>query len=351
VTAQSAERFPPIETSVWRKAVAPFQKSDLRLSLWQLVNSVCPFFILWYLAYLSLSVSYLLALPLAMLAGLFAVRIFIIFHDCCHGSFFKARWANDLTGYFTGIITFTPYYNWRQTHAIHHATSGDLDRRGVGDIWTLTYEEYQKLPRWQQIGYRIYRNPFVIFGIGPFVDFVIIQRLPASHAAATTREKASVHITTLILLAIGVGMSFTIGLGAYLAIQIPVIVTASTVGVWLFYVQHQYENTYWEHHENWDFAQASLYGSSFYKLPRLLQWFSGNIGFHHIHHLSPRIPNYKLEECYKSSELFQRVEPLTLKSSLKSLFVRVWDEDRHKMMGYHKNDEETETKGTPAPNA
>lgn len=339
MTAQTAERFPRIETSVWKKAVAPFQKSDLRLSLWQLVNSVCPFFILWYLAYASLNVSYLLALPLAMLAGLFAVRIFIIFHDCCHGSFFKARWANDMTGFLTGIITFTPYYNWRQTHAIHHATSGDLDRRGVGDIWTLTYEEYQKLPGWQQVGYRIYRNPFVIFGIGPFVDFVIIQRLPASHAAATLREKASVHITSLILLAIGIAMSFTIGLGAYLAIQIPVIVTASTVGVWLFYVQHQYENTYWEHHENWDFAQASLYGSSFYKLPRILQWFSGNIGFHHIHHLSPRIPNYKLEDCYKSDELFQRVEPLTLKSSLKSLFVRVWDEDRHKMMGYYKDAE------------
>ena len=337
MTAQTAERFPRIETSVWKKAVAPFQKSDLRLSLWQLVNSVCPFFILWYLAYASLSISYLLTLVFAALAGLFAVRIFIIFHDACHGSFFKARWANDLTGLLTGIVVFTPYYNWRQTHAIHHATSGDLDRRGVGDIWTLTHDEYEKLSRWQQIGYRIYRNPLIMFGIGPIVDFVIIQRLPASHEAATTREKMSVHLTSLALLGIVVGMSFTIGLGAYVAVQLPVLMTATTVGVWLFYVQHQYENTYWEHHENWDFAQASLYGSSFYKLPRLLQWFSGNIGFHHIHHLSPRIPNYKLEECYKSDELFQRVEPLTLKSSLKSLFVRVWDEDRNKMIGYHKD--------------
>ncbi len=339
MTADAAERFPRIETAIWRRAVAPFQKSDLRLSLWQLVNSVCPFFVLWYLAYVSLGVSYLLTLAFAALAGMFAVRIFIIFHDACHGSFFKARWANDLTGLLTGIVVFTPYYNWRQTHAIHHATSGDLDRRGVGDIWTLTIEEYEKLPRWQQLGYRIYRNPIVMFGIGPIVDFVIIQRLPASHAAATPREKQSVHLTSLALLAIVIAMSFTIGFWSYVAVQLPVLLVATTMGVWLFYVQHQYENTYWEHHENWDFAQASLYGSSYYKLPRILQWFSGNIGFHHIHHLSPRIPNYKLEDCYRSDELFQRVEPLTLKTSLKSLFVRVWDEDRHKMIGYHKTEE------------
>ena len=338
-TLSPAEKFPKIEKSVWTSAVKPFMSSDLRASLWQLVNSICPFFILWYVAYRALEISIWASLPFSMLAGLFAVRIFIIFHDVGHGSFFKQRWANDLVGTLTGLIVFTPYYSWRQAHAIHHATSGDLDHRGVGDIWTLTRAEYDKLPTWKRIAYRLYRNPVVIFGFGPVIDFVVLQRLPIFNSAASSREKWSLHGTNLALAGIFFGMWGTIGLAPYIAVQLPVIMVASGVGVWMFYVQHQYENTYWEYHDKWDFAQASLYGSSFYMLPKPLQWFTGNIGFHHIHHLAPKIPNYKLEECHKSHELFQSVEPMTLKTSLKSLFVRLWDEDRARMIGYHAPDE------------
>jgi omega-6 fatty acid desaturase (delta-12 desaturase) len=320
----------------WRQAVAGFQQSDWHISVWQLINSIGPYFILWYLAFRSLGVSYWLTLLFAVGAALFVLRIFIIFHDAGHGSFFKSRKVNDITGIITGILTFTPYYAWRHSHAIHHATAGDLDHRGVGDVWTLTYDEYHALPLWQRALYRVYRNPFVIFVIGPTIDFVVLQRIPRMSAAAKRREKNSIHVTNLALLTIAAVMSLLIGLKAYILVQLPIIAVASSLGVWLFYVQHQYENVYWERHENWDFATAALFGSSFYKLPKLLQWFTGNIGFHHIHHLSPRIPNYKLETCHEQNPVFQQVEPLTLRTSLKSLRIRLWDEDRHRVIGYHK---------------
>ncbi len=329
---------PPNAKSVpWQQAVAKYQQSDIRRSVWQMFNTITPYFILWYLAYRSLEVSYLLTLPITFLAALFVFRIFIIFHDCGHGSFFKSKKWNDTVGFLTGIITFTPYYAWRHSHAVHHASSGDLDRRGVGDVWTMTYEEYQQQPRMTRIAYRLYRNPFVIFVVGPTIDFVILQRLPSVNASEKPREKNSVHITNLILLGIFLGMGFTIGFKEYILVQLPVIAFASSIGVWFFYVQHQYENVYWERHENWDYATAALHGSSYYELPKILQWFSGNIGFHHIHHLSPRIPNYKLEECHEQNEIFQ-VEPLTLRTSLKSLHIRLYDEDRHKMIGYNRDD-------------
>ncbi|HEX2908585.1 MAG TPA: fatty acid desaturase [Phototrophicaceae bacterium] len=327
--------LPQTQKLPWQQVVVRYQQSDLRRSLWQMVNSIAPYFILWYLAYRSLEISYWLTLPLTLLAALFVMRVFIIFHDCGHGSFFKSKKANDFVGVFTGIITFTPYYAWRHSHAIHHATSGDLDRRGIGDVWTLTYEEYQKRPRLQQFFYRLYRNPFMIFVVGPTIDFVVLQRLPYMNKSAKAREKNSVHVTNLALLGVAVVLSLTIGFKAYVLVQLPIIAFASSLGVWLFYVQHQYENVYWERHENWDYATAALYGSSFYKLPKVLQWFTGNIGFHHIHHLSPRIPNYQLEACHNENPIFHEIEPLTLRTSLKSLWVRVWDEDRHKMIGYH----------------
>lgn len=327
----------PAKSLPWKQAVKDYQQSDLRISLWQMLNTIGPYFILWYLAYRSLEIHYGLTLVLAFIAGMFAFRTFIIFHDCGHGSFFKSQRANDIVGFLTGILTFTPYYAWRHSHAVHHASSGDLDRRGVGDVWTLTYEEYKTLPRWKRIGYRLYRNPFVIFVIGPTIDFVVLQRLPSVNASEKPREKNSVHITNAILLGIFLVMGFAIGFREYIAVQLPIIAFASSMGVWFFYVQHQFEDAYWERHENWDFASAALHGSSYYELPKLLQWFSGNIGFHHIHHLSPRIPNYKLEECHKTNEIFQ-VKPLTLKTSLKSLRIRLYDEDRHKMIGYHAHE-------------
>lgn len=319
----------------WQQAVKPYQQSDLRTSLWQLLTSVAPYFVFSYLAYRALEVSYLLTLVLALLAAGFVMRCFIIFHDCGHGSFFKSRQANDFVGTLMGFITLTPYFAWRHSHAIHHATSGDLDHRGIGDVWTLTYEEYQKLPLLTKIGYRLYRNPLVTFVIGPTLEFIVINRFPSFNAAEKPRERNSVWLTNIVIVLFMLIISWAIGFENYLKVQLPIVAFAASAGVWMFYVQHQYENAYWERHENWDFATAAIQGSSYYKLPKLLQWFSGNIGFHHIHHLSPRIPNYNLEECHNENPMFQEAVTLTLATSLKSLRVRLWDEDRHKMMGYH----------------
>ena len=316
----------------WRNLVAPFQRADTRRSVWQLLNSAVPYAVLWYLMYLSLSMSYWLTLALSVLAAGFMVRLFIIFHDCAHGSFFASRRANEAVGIFTGIVTFTAYYDWRHSHAVHHATAGDLDRRGMGDILTMTVDEYLNAPRWKRLIYRVYRCPPVLLGIGPSFLFLIVQRFPIR--VAGKRERNSVLWTDLALLLIVVAAALTIGWQAYLLIQIPIMVIGGAAGVWLFYIQHQFEGVYWERHEKWDFVAAALQGSSFYKLPRILQWFSGNIGFHHIHHLSPRIPNYNLEPCYNSSPFFQAVKPITVLSSLKSLKLRLWDERSHQLVGF-----------------
>ena len=252
----TASPTPNAKDMPWREAVAKYQYSDFRRSAWQMLNTIGPYFILWYLAYRSLDVSYLLTLFFAFWAALFGFRTFIIFHDCGHGSFFKSRKWNNTVGVITGIITFTPYFAWRHSHAIHHASSGDLDRRGIGDVWTLTKAEYDKMPTWKKIGYRIYRNPFFIFIVGPAIDFVVLQRLPYVNVSEKAREKNSVVYTNLALLAILIIMSLTIGFWQYIAVQLPIIAIASSFGVWFFYVQHQYENAYWERHENWDFADG-----------------------------------------------------------------------------------------------
>lgn len=332
MSSKSATRQPGAGHSSWRQAVAGFQSPDLRRSVWQLLDTFIPYIVLWILMVRSLEVSYWLTLALAVPAAGFLVRIFIFFHDCGHGSFFKSQRANDILGIITGILTFTPYYSWRHAHAIHHATAGDLDRRGVGDIWTLTVQEYLTAPAWKRIAYRVFRFPLVTFLIGPTVVFLILQRLPIGDKAP--RERLSVWATNLALLGVAAAMSLTIGLKAYVLIQLPVMILAGMAGVWLFYVQHQFEGAYWERHANWDFATAALQGASFYKLPRVLQWFSGNIGFHHIHHLSPKIPNYKLQACFEANPIFQQVRPITLASSLKSLGLHLWDEENRRLVGF-----------------
>ena len=300
--------------------------------VWQLVNTLVPYTALWCLMYLSLRVSWWLALPLAVLAAGFLVRVFIIFHDCGHGSFLPSRRANDILGFITGVLTFTPYYHWRWEHALHHATSGDLDRRGTGDVWTLTVQEYLEASRWKRFAYRLARNPLVLFGLAPLFMFLIKMRLPAAEAGR--RERHSVAWTNLALVGVAACLSWLFGLKAYLLLQTLIIMVAGTAGLWLFYVQHQFEGVYWKRGADWDYALAALKGSSFYKLPKVLQWFSGNIGFHHIHHLSPRIPNYHLEKCHRAEPLFQTVKPVTLFASLKSLTFRLWDEQRQKLVGY-----------------
>ena len=321
------------ETAAWKKIVAKYQQPSRGRGTWQIINSLVPYAALWYLIYLSLAVSWWIVLPLAILAGGFLVRLFIIHHDCGHGSFFRSRKANDTWGFITGVLTLTPYQLWRWEHAMHHSASGDLDRRGLGSVWTLTVQEYLEASRWKRFAYRLARNPFVLFLIAPFYLFVIQQRF--SSKGASRRESHSVYQTNLAILGVAMVLSLIFGLKAYLLIQLTMIIVAGSAGVWLFYVQHQFEGAYWQRHEKWDYLSAALQGSSFYKLPKILQWFSGNIGFHHIHHLSPRIPNYNLERCHKAEPLFQTVPPVTLFSSLKSLTFRLWDEERHRLVGFN----------------
>jgi len=312
--------------------VARFQKPSVGRSVWQIANTLIPYTALWCAMYLSHGVSWWLTVPLAILAGAFLVRVFIIFHDCGHGSFFKSEAANHIVGAVTGLLAFTPFYHWRWEHAIHHSSAGHLDRRGTGDVWTMTVQEYLEASRWKRFAYRLARNPFVLFVLAPLFLFLVMHRVPSLKAPA--RERYSVYWTNLGIGVMAAGLIWLFGLKAYLIIQLTVLMTAASVGLWLFYVQHQFEGVYWERGEHWDYAQAALKGSSFYKLPRVLQWFSGNIGFHHIHHLSPRIPNYQLEECHRAEPLFQTVKPVTLLSSLRSFTFRLWDEQERKLVGY-----------------
>jgi omega-6 fatty acid desaturase (delta-12 desaturase) len=272
--------------------------------------------------YFSLTISYWLTLALAVPAAGFMVRIFIIFHDCGHGSFFASRRISTFVGFIAGLVTFAPYYHWNHKHAIHHATSGDLDRRGMGDVWT------QK----DRFVYQFFRNPLIMIVIGPLYMFLISNRFVMGKT--TARERYYVYATNLALLGIIILAGLTIGIKAYLLIQIPIIMIGGGAGIWLFYVQHQFEDVYWARQAQWDFQQAAIQGSSFYKLPRVLQWFSGNIGFHHVHHLSARIPNYHLEWCHNELPAFSNVKPLTLSASLKCIKYRLWDEENKRLVGY-----------------
>lgn len=337
VTASPVEERKAAASAVpaWKAIVAKYEKPSLPRSIWQMVNTLVPYAALWWLMSVTVQVSWWYTVPLAILAAGFVVRAFIIFHDCGHGSFFASRTANSVVGFITGMITFTPYLQWRWEHAVHHATNGDLDRRSVGDVWTMTVKEYQAASKFKRLAYRINRNPVLLFTVFPFFLFMIYQRFPNPKASA--REKRSVLWMDLALAGMITAMGFWLGFKNYLIIQSIVMGVAATAGVWLFYVQHQFEDTYWERSENWDFLTAALKGSSFYKLPKILQWFSGNIGFHHIHHLSSRIPNYNLERCHNAEPLFQQVKPITLWSSLKSLTFRLWDEEKRKLVGYPQN--------------
>lgn len=316
----------------WRKAVKDYQKPETQRSIWQLVVTSVLYVVLWVLMVFSLKYTYWITLLLAIPAGGMVVRLFIIFHDCGHGSFFKSSKVNHLVGSIIGVFVFTPYFYWRQSHSIHHATAGNLDKRGVGDVWTMTVEEFMDASRWQKLKYKIYRNPFIMFGIGPLLMFLITHRIPSTRFRK--RERNSVHWTNLFLLVFILVVSLVIGFKQFVLIQLPIIWIASTAGVWLFYVQHQFEGVYWDRNEAWDFVKAGLEGSSFYQLPKILQWFTGNIGFHHIHHLSPKIPNYKLEGCHKSNPIFQ-VRSIKLVESLRSLTLRLWDEKERKLVGYN----------------
>ena len=316
----------------WKKLVAEYERPSVARAVWQIVNTLGPYCLLWYLTYRSLEVSWWLTVPLAALAGALLVRIFIIFHDCGHGSFFRSHLANDITGFVAGLLTFTPYYHWRWEHSVHHGTTGDLDRRGTGDVWTMTVQEYLESSRWKRFAYRLARNPIILFVIAPVVLFVVRQRFP--NLTANQRERNSVWWMNLAIAGMVVGMGFAMGFATYIVLQLLVFMVAGAAGVWLFYIQHQFEDAYWERREDWDYTAAALQGSSFYRLPGILRWLSGSIGYHHIHHLSSKIPNYNLKRCHDSNPLFQSVKAITLFGSLKSLTLRLWDERMRKLVGF-----------------
>lgn len=318
----------------WKEIVNRYARPSTASAVWQIINTFVPYFLLWGVFYLMRDLPWWANIPAVLLAGAFLVRIFIIFHDCGHGSFLASKRANTILGFISGLLTFTPYHHWRWEHSVHHATSGNLDHRGTGDIWTMTVKEYLAASRWKRLAYRVVRNPLVLFGFGPLFIFVVWQRIPS--AQARPRERVTVHGMNVALLAVAAVLSWVFGVAHYALLQAGVMMVAGAIGLWMFYVQHQFEEGYWEHDEEWDYAEAALRGSSFYKLPRVFQWFSGNIGFHHIHHLNSRIPNYNLERCHDACPAFQKVQPITLWTSLKTLRLRLWDEEERTMVGYDR---------------
>lgn len=315
-----------------RKQVAPYEKSNLRSSIRQLINTLAPFVLLWILAYQCLSVSYLLTLGLTVIAAGFLVRIFIIFHDCCHFSFFKNRRANKILGTITGILTLFPFSQWQHDHSVHHATSSNLDKRGTGDIWMLTVEEYLEAPLRTRIAYRLYRNPLVMFVLGPIYEFLIKNRF--NRKGARLKERLNTYLTNLSILVLAVVLGQTLGWEKFLLVQGPIFMISGSLGIWLFYVQHTFEDSYFEEDKEWEYVKAAVEGSSFYKLPKFLQWLTGNIGYHHVHHLSPRVPNYKLEEVHKEVQPLQKVPTITLATSLRSFKFHLWDEQGKKFVGF-----------------
>jgi acyl-lipid omega-6 desaturase (Delta-12 desaturase) len=315
-----------------KKQVAPYEKSTTKDSVLQIINTLVPFFALWYLAYVSLSVSYWLALlPIIFAAG-FLIRTFIIFHDCTHHSFFKSRRANRIVGTLTGVLTLFPFDQWGHEHSVHHATSGNLDKRGTGDIWTLTVEEYLAAPLKTRLWYRFYRNPLVMFGLGPIFQFLLKNRF--NRKGARKKEVLNTYLTNVILVVLIGLLCWALGWQTFLLIQGSIFMISGAAGIWLFYVQHTFEDSYFEEDKDWEYVKAAVEGSSFYKLPKLMQWLTGNIGFHHVHHLSPRVPNYKLEEAHNNTLPLQHVPTVTLATSLRSLRFRLWDEERKNFVSF-----------------
>jgi omega-6 fatty acid desaturase (delta-12 desaturase) len=328
-SATTASRWP-----AWYRTTAQYQQPDLRKAIWQLVNTFLPYTALWVLLVwlLQNQVPYLLVFPLVVLASGFLVRIFIFFHDCGHGSFFASQRANKVLGYLCGFLTLTPYEQWRHSHALHHASVGDLDRRGDGDVWTMTVEEYRNASPLKRFIYRFFRHPLVTFGIGPILIFVVSERFPDKNARQ--KDKLSVHITNGAIAAALLAAYLTIGLRTLLVIFLPMMAIAASAGVWLFYVQHQFEDTYWAHGKAWEMSRAALEGSSYYQLPKVLQWFSGNIGFHHVHHVRARIPNYHLQRCHEQTPELRSRTPLTIRESLKCMSLDLWDEEQKRLVSF-----------------
>jgi acyl-lipid omega-6 desaturase (Delta-12 desaturase) len=318
----------------WRGVLDAYAEPRLGRSLLDLATSAVPYLALLVAMTLALRASLLLSLALVVPASAFLIRTFIVFHDCTHGSFMRSRRANDALGIALGLLVWLPYRGWQHEHAVHHATAGDLDRRGVGDVATLTVAEYQALPPWRQIKYRLYRSPAVMFGLGWFLVLMLKPRFV--RRGSRRRVRNSVLATNLVLALLVAGACLTIGWRDYLLVQGPVLVVSGAVGVWLFYVQHQFEDTYWQAHADWRYDHAALAGSSFLKLPGVLRFFTGNIGFHHVHHLSVGIPNYNLQAAHNGTDQLRTVPELTLQQGLRATKFKLWDERRGRLVTFRE---------------
>lgn len=320
------------KTKQLRKGVAPYAKSDMRKSIQQIFNTIVPLIAIWIAGYALYGVSPWISVASAVIASGFVVRAFIIFHDCTHGSFFKNKKANDTIGLITGVLTSFPYAKWKREHTIHHATSSNLDKRGIGDIDMLTVEEYAAASPMRRLGYRLYRNPLVMFGLGPLFLVLVANRVNRSDAKK--KERMNTYLTNVLVFGILITLGLTVGWMPVLLVHGITMFIAGALGIWLFYIQHTYEDSYFEEESEWDYVKAAVEGSSYYKLPKVLQWITGNIGYHHVHHLAPRVPNYNLEKAHEANPPLHQATTITLKTSLESLRYKLYDPERKRFVTF-----------------
>ncbi|MBB5713039.1 fatty acid desaturase [Sphingomonas xinjiangensis] len=316
--------------------LATYRQPSNARALFELVISAAPLAILWLLMWLSLHVHYAATLLLALPAAGFLLRLFLIQHDCGHGAFFKGRRANDWLGRCIGVLTLSPYNLWRRGHAEHHASTGNLDRRGIGDVDTLTVSEFEGLSSWRRLRYRLYRSPLVMFGLGPAWLFFLRYRLPLGHMREGWRPWASAMGTNCAIALVSTFLVMAVGLRAFLLIQLPITLFAASAGVWLFYIQHQFERTHWRRGKDWGFHEAALLGSSYYVLPRVLRWFTANIGMHHVHHLCSNIPFYRLSAALDARPELADINRLTIRESLRSIRLVLWDEGSCRLISFRE---------------
>jgi acyl-lipid omega-6 desaturase (Delta-12 desaturase) len=332
----AANRALTVDTDAVARALAHYREPNHLRSAVEIATTVLPFFSLWAIIWLALDLGYWIGLLLAVPAAGFLVRLFMIQHDCGHGAFFRSRLANDWVGRVIGVLTLTPYDCWCRAHAIHHATSGNLDRRGVGDIDTLTVREYQSRSAWSRLRYRIYRHPFVLFGIGPTYLFLLQQRLPVGFMRSGWRPWFSSMATNLAIGLVCAAMIWAVGLGSFLLVHLPITLLGASIGVWLFYVQHQFADTVWADGEHWNLREAALHGSSHYDLPPVLRWLTANIGMHHVHHLCSRVPFYRLPQALRVHPELAGIGRITLRESLRCVRLTLWDETARRLISFRE---------------
>jgi omega-6 fatty acid desaturase (delta-12 desaturase) len=318
----------------WRAVLAPYARADLGRSVIDVATSLVPYLALLAAMYVLLAVSYWLVLAVSVPAAGFLVRVYILFHDCAHGSFLPWSKANEWLGAVCGLLVFTPFQRWRHQHAVHHASSGDLDRRGVGDVVTLTVAEYVALPRHRRLGYRLVRNPVVMFGLGPIWAMILAPRFVSR--GQRRRIRRSVWRTNVALAAVIGLLCWLLGVESFVLVELPSALLAGSIGVFLFYVQHQFEDAYWQSSDSWSYDEAALQGSSYLRLPKVLQFFTGNIGLHHVHHLSTRIPNYNLQRAHDAHPVFGQVPRLSLWDGMKCVKLKLWDQERGRLVTFRQ---------------